>query len=269
MVNRRRQRETRRQIFFGIIIFGIAFAVVIGVAVLIERSRMRHPVLTSEGCPEGGPSAIYAIVLDSTDAIGDVTRSQLRSELLTKARAMPQYAALELYVAGDNPTKLLKPVFKRCNPGDPSHVSWFDDNPKWAKDEFEQKYILPFSQTLDRQLVFETTDRSPIFEGLQAVSIAAFPAGTEKLPRTLILVSDLLQNSPQFSVYKSFRVEQATEAARYYHAALGGVDVEIFRISRRNEISLQLDNKFGAFWTTWFAESGASLQSITPLQGMN
>ena len=269
MTSRRRRREEIRQLIVGGFLFLLLIVAAVTTVVFIYRAEADHPAVDATGCPREGPRAVHAIMLDATDAIGDVTRQQLRDAMLRQARSVERFGAFEIYVAGADPSRLLKPVFMRCSPGDPAKVSAVADNPTFAREEFDANYMKPIEQAIDKVLVFDTADRSPIMEGLQAVSVAAFPSGDEKLPRSLVIVSDMLQNSEQYSVYRGFSIETASSAARYYHASLQDVDVEILRIPRKRDIALQLDPQFTAFWTTWLAESGARLQSITPLQGMN
>ena len=86
-------------------------------------------------------------------------------------------------------------------------------------------------------------------------------------PKELIVLSDLLQNSKQLSMYKStpdFEAFNATVYAQKTKVNFEGVDIKVHLL--QNAPQLQKQNLFD-FWKSYFSNSGASTFELTALPG--
>ena len=81
-----------------------------------------------------------------------------------------------------------------------------------------------------------------------------------KHKKTLIIVSDLLQHSEQFSHYKNWTYEQfAASAGQLLRADLRGWDIRLLYLQRYGQDrQLQSKNQF-EFWERYFYDSGAKI----------
>ena len=85
--------------------------------------------------------------------------------------------------------------------------------------------------------------------------------------RHLLIVSDMLHNTPGLSLYKnipSIEDFQASNYGRKSYLELKGVDVELYLLV--NSPQYQGDELMG-FWHTYFESIGAKISKVVPMPG--
>lgn len=268
MARRSHRRSRERKKWFAVAaVAAMILVVALGIAGLLLKANRDNPDLAaSTNCPEGGPVSITAIVVDRTDPLTPVTRADVRSQLLNYARSVPRFGQLVIFGAGADENELLTPGFARCNPGSAADVSVVTSQPQRVQERYDRDYFRPLEREVDHLLQIESARQSPILEGIQAVTIAAFPPGTETRPRRLVVVSDLLQNSRRLSMYRG---DLTSPAIANFSANLTGVRVDLLVVEREREHPFQNAPGFLAFWTTWFSDGGAHVRRVLHLAGRN
>lgn len=94
-----------------------------------------------------------------------------------------------------------RPSSDLCRP--PSRGNELYENNRKITKDFYQRFLVPVTATLEQSLTTEVGERSPILETLQLISRSQeIEDGGRK---TLILVSDMLQNTDGFSHYRDRR----------------------------------------------------------------
>jgi hypothetical protein len=94
-----------------------------------------------------------------------------------------------------------RPSSDLCRP--PSHGNELYENNRKITKDFYQRFLVPVTVALEQSLTTEVGERSPILETLQLISRSQeIEDGGRK---TLILVSDMLQNTDGFSHYRDRR----------------------------------------------------------------
>jgi hypothetical protein len=268
--NRRLERDRKKKLK-GLVFFVVGGLVLLGIGLLYLKAGRNNPTLAADSlCPKTGPVAVTAVVVDVTDPASQVTQAAIRSRVLAAADDLPRYGMLKIYAAGADETALLQPLFSRCNPGTSSDVDELTSSPELVQKRYDEGFEAPLRKALDGVLDVPRADRSPILEGVQAVTVSAFPPAVRKLPRRLLLASDLIQNSPAYSMYGGPLDDRAAErAGEAIPAQLEGVNVELLMIRRSAQDALQTSPEFADFWEGWFAAAGARVRRSTPLPGRN
>ena len=108
---------------------------------------------------------------------------------------------------------------------------------------------------------------SPIFEMLQLVGINGYRKQDVKGERRLIVMSDMLQNMPEFTMYKG-PVEYSAFAASDYgkkaQSELTDVSVELHYLMNSPQLQTKRNLKF---WEDYFLKAGARIVAVRPLEG--
>ncbi len=121
------------------------------------------------------------------------------------------------------------------------------------------------NDALESALQGPPTSTSPIIVSIAEVSVDR----CEKYPevqRSLLIVSDMIQNSPFWSFYDDGMDFDRLKGSPNYHvleSALEGVAVTVFRIPRLDHNGeKQQSEEFCAFWAGYFQAQGADYRGM-------
>jgi hypothetical protein len=224
-------------------------------------------------CPKSGPTSQFAVLIDRTDALTEIQGEALRRQITAWAAAIPKHGGFKVYEVGHSGIEgsgaLLQPVVAVCNPGDGSDQSAIDSNPKMWKARYEEKFQAPISAMLTRMRLDEEAKTSPILEGVQAIAVKDFGPDAPQGPKTLIVISDLLQNQQGFSLYQSVPELDAFWATPYaasVRSNLTGIHAEIYLLHRMKAAMKQTD-ALGKFWIDWLERQGAQVDAFKSVPG--
>lgn len=254
----------------GLAVFVLAFLILaIGARLLVHPGRPNPATL----CPAGGPSAITALLIDTTDPLNAIQRAAVAvrlNQIVSHLRLNEEIAVYSLSPTGDP----LKPAFVICRPLEPSEASELTGNRAIAKQRFDGVFTPRVASVLAAATAGAPAGRSPIMAAIQAIAVSAFQAAdaTSKsgpLPKRLIIVSDMLENSEAWNQYKgvpNFRSYKSTPAYARVRSHLDGVSVTILYLRRDDAAGVQ--GLFHiAFWNAWFADQGASVDDVVAIEG--
>ena len=237
----------------------------------VYTTAARPPALDrSSLCPVDGPSAISVVLLDSTDDIPEITKREVKTALVDMAETSPTYGLLEL--------RLLDPrvaggrsIFARCNPGDGSGLSEYTANPRLAKKRWLDGFREPLDEALQigfRPLPGKT---SPIMETVQRIAVERFTGrAAEEIPKSLILISDMLEHEPDYSQYTgdlSYSRYKASRAYKKFRTNLYGAQVTIYYIQRLSAKPINSAEHI-RFWAEWIRDNNGRLKQANKLQGV-
>lgn len=228
----------------------------------------RAPALDSRMCPKSGPTGQIVLLVDKTDPLNFTQKQAFQTfyeELITQR--VPPGTLLSVFVLDNDFTTTAKPLIEECNPGDGSGKSPLDNNPVHLKKRFEQQFLEPMRQLLEQLEGKRSSEFSPIFEMIQMTAINGFRRDNVSGPRRLIIVSDMLHNSQQYSMYKGnfdFERFEASDYGRKMTVSLPEVEVEIEYLL--NTPSLQTRRHL-KFWEDYFAKGGARIVAVRPFEG--
>jgi hypothetical protein len=233
--------------------------------------NLAHPPIDIDKetlCPRAGPSSITVVLIDVSDPLTPVAQEDAKNAIAEEMARVPKFGLLEL--------RLLDPsiqggqvLFHRCNPGDGKELSELIANPEQERRKFEEGFETPLKNLLGAAVQSDPAKSSPLMETVQWIAVKEFaPSGkvTEK-PR-LILVSDMIQHSGNYSLYKGDASFQRFRRSPFYEVLrtdLAQAEATMFLIHR--EKPALPDDDLVAFWEQWFADNGGSLIRVRKIQG--
>ena len=225
------------------------------------------PNLDDMLCPENTTDYLtgqIAIVLDSSDSLDYTQRTDARARVLRQLEAAPEYTEIQLYELSRDERQPARMEFRVCAPENPNKINWFDrlrKNRRIAKQQYEEEFIEPLESHLDELLAGPDALASPILKTIQDVAVDAFQPPDSRLPRQLILVSDMVQHSADMSFFEDpidFRLLGQSPDYPTMQVDLEGVDITIFLLSRRGIAGqIQASRPIRKFWDEYFLDQGA------------
>jgi hypothetical protein len=253
----------------GIALIAVALSAV-GAGAYFVATVERPPVLNKISlCPMEGPRAATVILLDASDALPDVTRREVSKYLLDAAEQVPPYGLLEIRLLDPNEPSG-RAVFAKCNPGDGSGVSEYTANPAMARKRWMEGFKAPIEQALERGLGPSDTATSPILSTLQSIAVDRFAGrAAAEMPKLLIVVSDLIEHSPDYSQYQgslSYERFRDSNAYRRVRTDLNGAEVSFRYIQRITKKPINSADHI-KFWAEWVKDSNGRFKEARKLQG--
>lgn len=219
-------------------------------------------------CPSDGPLGHNILLVDKTDPMNLAQKAAfdlLVTDLVTN-KTPPGYL-LSIFVLGDDFVAQTKPLVELCNPGDSRGHNELTENIKQINRQYKDRFLSPIFDQSTQLLSIAPAQESPILEMLQMVSLNSIQKHRVDGPKTLIVLSDLLQNSKQLNMYRTsptFEEFSNTSYAQKTKINFQGVDIQIHYL--QNSPSLQVDKLF-RFWREYFKASGAKSLELVALPG--
>ena len=237
----------------------------------VYTTAARPPVLDrSSLCPVDGPRSVTVALLDSTDDIPEIAKREVKTSLVDMAETLPTYGLLELRLL-DPKVPGGRSIFARCNPGDGSGLSEYTANPLLAKKRWMDGFREPLDEALQigfRPLPGKT---SPIMETVQRIAVERFTGrAAEEIPKSLILISDMLEHEPDYSQYSgdlSYSRYKASRAYKKFRTNLYGAEVTIYYIQRLSAKPINSVDHI-RFWAEWIRDNNGRLKQANKLQGV-
>lgn len=268
----RKQAATRRAI--GIL--AVLAVIIGGVGYLYVNARKDvRPIDTATLCPTDalGPKSITAILIDRTDTLNATQEAAIRDHLNEIKDQTSQYDQLEIYSVEPTKTKLLTPEFSMCNPGRGEEISKWTGNPHLVEEHWKALFAEPLQHLFDNMLSGETAAVSPIMESIQSIAVTKLSSAdvvAKKIPRKLIVVSDLLQYVDGYTQYKpvgSFKKFSATPYYQGVRSDLSGISIEVWYIRRQKTLHLQNQQHID-FWRDYLTDQGGKIDSVWNVPGL-
>jgi hypothetical protein len=248
----------------------IAVAALLVVSVALWRlAGQRVPVWKDTLCPQAGIRSLTVVIVDTTDSITPLQRESLRNHFHRIKSGLEKYEALQLFSVDEVTDRVPPPLIEICNPGRGEDENDYTGNPALRAKRWEGAFSNRIDEVLNRLVSTETRRESPIMETIQAAAVIAFQRHPETMAKKLVLVSDMLQNSPVLSQYREapdFAKFGATTAFAGVAADLRGVGVELLYLGREGKRELQ-NGRHIEFWQAYFQACGATLTRVVRVDG--
>ena len=252
------RRRKRNDDIKGYILLFISAIIILGILGAYFVVRGNSIILTKDTlCPEDGPYGHTVFLIDRTDTYSKIQIAQIEKYLADFQRQIPKHNELSIYDINSDPDNSLTPVFKMCNPGDGSDIGNWESlatNKNQIKQKYDEKFSDKLNETLNNMLLPNTEDISPIFEMIKVVAVKAFPLKETINGNHLIVVSDMLHNSSDYSHYQSkpdIISFKDSNFRKKINVDLMQSKVNILYVIRENYLNLQNDNHKN-FWAGVF-----------------
>ena len=219
-------------------------------------------------CPRHGQSPHTSILIDASDAFTETQKQRLEAALDEIIDDLSLHEWLGIYVLESANPSLTRPKIGKCYPGGAAEANPLYQNPQQLQRSLESNFEQPLAEAM-RQIAAASAeqDNSPILEMIAAVATdtgyAARGGG-----RRLIIVSDMLHNTPEYSHYRAspdFASFRNLEYARpFLERFLADARVEILHVRRPRDERFH-NRRYISFWEEYFAAVGASLERVQAL----
>jgi hypothetical protein len=262
-------KAKRRDTFMWVA--GVALLVVTAatVAWVVYTQVSRDPPLDKTSmCPATGPRGHIVLLVDKTDPLNFTQRqafSVAMKELVETK--VPEGHLLSIFVLGEKFEQSALPLIELCNPGSDVGKSELSANLKRLRRQYEERFVRPLEDAAKALVAEEPAKASPIFEMLQLVGINGFQKHAVRGPRKLVLFSDMLHNTPQFSMYAGavdFTAYAALDYAKRTTADLSDVDVQLHYFMTTPRLQTR---GLWMFWERYFQKAGARLSQVRMVEG--
>lgn len=262
---RRKRNTTIAWIFTLSVLGGLV------VAGVVYKSRTAEPGLNKVTlCPAEGPRGHFVVLVDKTDPLNFIQKQAFSITLndIIEKRT-PQGYLLSIFVLGEDFKANAEPLLELCNPGTGADKSAMTANPKKLRQQYEHKFVEPMRKQSEALLSATPAKTSPILEMVQLVGLNGFRKHDVKGERRFIMLSDMLHNTPQFSMFRSsadyeYSAFAATSYGKKMQVDLGGVDVELLYLLHTPQLQTRRNL---VFWEEYFKKSGAQVVAVQPLEG--
>jgi len=281
--NRKTRKRRSKSSGLGSIfaIFGaiLILTALIGAGAYLAINTEDEVALDQNLCPTEGARGTIAILLDTTDELAQVTKTEIRSKILEIQSELPRFYRTSVYTLNENGLKR-EPLASICNPGRLDQMDSLAREGLTANPAMIERKYSEFENTISNAIAnvfqkkFEAA-QSPLLSSLQELSsLLTTPVDIDDEKYTagrneIIFVSDFIEHTDVFSNYRTginidaFKNTRATEKfGRSYRDA----DINVLMVRRNNNgfSTLQLAN----FWAAVFKqEFNSDIKSLQILPG--
>jgi hypothetical protein len=255
----KKKQDVQGKLFFivGILILGI-----LGFTFYQEKSNevIRDKVSL---CREDGVITTENVILiDATDSFNSTQALMVKKEFKFILDNSEIDSRFSLYVINTNISDE-KPLLEICNPGDGGDKSELTSNKRRLLKTWQENFYEKMITQVDFLIDVNVADSSPIMETIKYASVNSFYNSVAK-NKKLILVSDLLQHTKNYSNYKesiSYDTFSSRSIANSLTPSLNDVEIEILYLYRAKDANKQ-NRKHIAFWEQYFSEVGAVVTRV-------
>lgn len=264
-----KQKKSRERIW-GSVIAGVALILIAAVGFMYIRANQSRIEVGDDGCPASGAESVTVLLVDQTDPLSLPQRQDFRNQFEILWSGVPKHGRISIYRVAAANEQLLDPILDLCNPGDGSDLSEATANPGGAKRKWEAKFKAPVQGAFEALVEASGAETSPIFQSVQSVALTSLqtPAAREK-PRRLIIISDLIQNTPGLSFYGGLPDPETVLQSQPFREAktdLRGVEVELWMLSRASKAGLQ-ERPLIDLWQKALLAQGATVTRVYTVSG--
>ena len=254
------------------LLIGLSVVVIVVLGGLFAWFSADKVELDDAFCPLDGPASVTAVMIDQTDQLNATQQSDVRNRLETIRDSIPKFGRLAIYTVGSDFEGLSAPDFALCNPGSGEELSRWIANPDLARRRWSTVFDKPLRAAFDAAISANAADQSPIFESIQALALAEFARLDDNAAKQLIVVSDLLQHTRDFTLYVSDPHSSDFErlaASSYYgriRTDLKGAAITILFLRRSAGLARWPKAHLG-FWRDFLLDQGVGDLKIVAVQG--
>ncbi len=267
---RKREQRTRLKNRFGcFLIVAVAAAVAALGYFWYDRHQRQQAFDAATLCPLQGSPAYVAVVFDKTDAYNKVQQRFLTRYFDAFKAQLAAGTHVALYVIDDRQRELIAPDFEVCAPRSGDDANALYENPKRIRQRWQERFERPLDKAIAGFMQPGNATYSPIMEILQVVSLSAFPPEAEKAWKKIVIVSDMLQHTPEWSHYRSQMDFAQLKDSAYFQRVrtdLRGAEVEILYVRRDGAEKLQT-KRHAYFWADYIEAIGGKVTLIEKIDG--
>ncbi len=268
---RRRKKAVQQKNILGIVLIIIVSAAVVGLAFFRYQLSQNHVEINPQTlCPTQADSPEYvALIFDKTDGYNPVQQRFLQRYFSRFKAGLQEGAQVSVYALDDQEKERLQPDFVVCAPRTGEDANALYENPKLIKKRWREQFEQPLDAMISQFLKPRQAKYSPIMEIIQSVSLTAFPAINETAGKRIIIISDMLHHTPEWSHYRGQLSVKKLKKTAYFqriNTFLDNAEVEILYVRRPGKANLQT-KRHAYFWADFIKAIGGRVTSIEKIDG--
>jgi len=207
-------------------------------------------------CPTSRPIAGHTVVIvDRTDVWSPAVGATLAEIIENAQRNTPQYQKFSIVSLDTDQS--VRPLFSACNPGEPTFWSDLYRGRRYTVRDFEEKFVGAAEAIMTEVQQPSEASSSPIIEYIHRW-LGSDDFNAETPNRRLVLISDLRQHSPLYSVYAPREGQELTPIVQeQFGPAARGVTFDIYFIAHGRDHNVSED-EVHALWNDAFSSMGAT-----------
>jgi hypothetical protein len=250
------QREHNWFLYIGVVLI----VILAGAAGWSILNKTKYDSVTL--CEEDAISNATVLLIDKTGGFSPNQKRILLRAVEAEIEKLETGKRLTVYEVDDGEYEgLSKPIFDKCRPKDGTDVNQFVENKQMIEKSFNHAFLGKL-QLITSDLEEENDAKSsPIIESLSDISTLYNIEPHIKVER-LIVISDLLQHSPQISFYKSDAESISIEQISSMIPDLFGIDVQIYWLQRNNNEQRIQNDGLTNWWERTFEAASVNNLSI-------
>ena len=177
--NKRRSNKRKKGSPFSDLFLILAVIIFIGMLIgagfyLFLNTEKKY-ALDQDLCPKVGSIATVAVLIDTTDELAEVTKTEVSKKIETVLKALPRYYRLSVYIMDENGLQKA-PVITACNPGSSNNLGQLAQRGLTANPAMINKKFDQFSDMVEQSIVKVYSDelearQSPLLGSLQELSL--------------------------------------------------------------------------------------------------
>ena len=219
-------------------------------------------------CPASGPLGHNVLLIDKTDPLNMAQKAALDLYITDLAQKnTPQGYLLSVFMLSNDFKANTQALVELCNPGNGTGHSAVTENIKQLNRRYSDQFLKPVFEQTQLLTDIQPAKESPILEMLQMIGLNSLQKYDVQGEKTLVVVSDFLQNSPQLSMDQgtpNFQQFSQLPYATKTKINLKGVDVKLLVLY--NTPHLQKPALY-EFWKQYFKDAGAQSVQLDLLPG--
>lgn len=207
-------------------------------------------------CPTSRPIAGHTVVIvDRSDLWSPAVGATL-TEIVENAQRQTLRHQKFSIVSLDS-DQSVRPLFSVCNPGAPTFWSDLYRGRRYTQRDFEQRFVGAAERVVEEVRAPSEANASPIVEYVHRW-LGGDDFNASVPGRRLILVSDMRQNSPLYSIYSTRGGDGLGPVVeRQFGPSAQGVAFDVYFIAHGREYNVSED-AVRAAWDRAFTQIGAS-----------
>lgn len=249
---------------FGLVGASVLLLAMIGV--FVWRQYGEPEIDPVSFCPRDGASALTVIAIDATDPYDAVQVREIDHRVRELLGLLERGHRLDIYTMNAGRGELATRTFSKCNPGHATRLHQVAGQPSEVERIYREEFAEAIEAALSVTIEQGAANRSPIVESVRAIAADSLGDVGQDVPRALILVSDLVQHSDVYSMFRSGvgAFEDFSRTANYADAQtdLRGAEVEVIVIARA-EYSAYQTRALLLWWEEYIRENGGQLRDYS------
>jgi hypothetical protein len=205
-------------------------------------------------CPVDRPLAGHTVVIvDRTDSWTTAMGAALTQLVENAQRDTGKYEKFS--IVSLDAQQSVHPLFSICNPGEPTFWSDLYRGRRYTTRDFEQRFVGAAESVIEQIREPSEARTSPIVEYVHRwLGSDDFSPGIRH--RRLILVSDMRQNSPLYSIYTGAEDQLGEVVERQFGPSAQGVAFDVYFVAHGRDHNVTEDEVRTA-WDRAFGRIGA------------